>query len=114
MAAKKGAKGLLIYPDPEDYAREGIGSNLTYPNTPWLSSDAVLLAGVYSRLGDPLTPYLPSLEGIYRIAVKDLKNLPQILLQPISYGTAQFLLQQVSGMELPFSVLMLSSGSVSG
>jgi len=101
VAAKKGAKGLLIYPDPEDYAREGIGSNLTYPNTPWLSSDAVLLAGVYSRLGDPLTPYLPSLEGIYRIAVKDLKNLPQILLQPISYGTAQFLLQQVSENDIP-------------
>ena len=86
-----------MYPDPKTFAREGLGKNSTYPNTPWLSSDAVPLAGVYSRFGDPLTPNLPSLDGIYRKSVKDIKNLPPILIQPISYGTARYLLEEAGG-----------------
>ena len=86
-----------MYPDPRDYAKEGLGVNSTYPNTQWLASDAVLLAGISSKLGDPLTPGLPSLDGIYRTAVKDIEDIPRILLQPISYGTARVLLEQAGG-----------------
>ena len=97
MAVKKGAKGLLYYPDPKIYAPEGLGKNSTYPNAPWLSSEAVALAGVYGRFGDPETPYLPSIDGIRRTVFNDIKNDLPMLIQPISYGTARTLLQQVDG-----------------
>lgn len=102
MAASKGAKGLLMYPDPQTYAPDGLGKNSTYPNSPWLSSDAVLLAGIYGEFGDPLTKNLPSQEGIYYKAVKDWSDILPILLQPISYGTARFLLEQAGGKYLRF------------
>lgn len=67
----------------------------------------MLLAGVYGGWGDPLTPYLPSLDGIYRTKVKDIKGLPPILIQPISYGTARLLLEQAGGKDL--NVLTLTN-----
>ncbi|KAL9966685.1 hypothetical protein ACROYT_G024797 [Oculina patagonica] len=101
MAASKGVKGLLMYPDPQTYAPDGLGQNSTYPNSPWLSSEAVPLAGIYGEFGDPLSKKFPSQEGIYYKAVKDWADILPILLQPISYGTARFLLEQVGGDEIP-------------
>lgn len=86
-----------MYPDPQTYARDGVGRNSTYPNAPWLSSEAVQLAGIYGEFGDPLTKRLPSMEGIYRTAKKEWEEILPILLQPISYGTARFLLEQAGG-----------------
>ena len=88
---------MLMYLDPKEYAREGIGENSTYPHTPWLDPDAVVLAGISYKLGDPLTEGLPSLDGIYRKSVRETLFIPSILLQPISYGTARFLLEQTGG-----------------
>ena len=89
---------MLMYLDPKEYAREGFGENSTYPHTPWLDPDAVVLAGISHKLGDPLTDGLPSLDGIYRKSVREtLSFIPRILLQPISYGTARFLLEQTGG-----------------
>lgn len=97
MAISKGAKGLMMYPDPNTYAPDGVGKNSTYPNSPWLSSEAVPLGGIYTEFGDPLSKSLPSMEGIYRKSMKDWQAGLPILLQPISYGTARSLLEQVGG-----------------
>lgn len=87
-----------MYLDPKEYAREGFGENSTYPHTPWLDPDAVVLAGISHKFGDPLTDGLPSLDGIYRKSAKEtLSFIPRILLQPISYGTARSLLEQTGG-----------------
>ena len=86
-----------MYPDPKRYAPDGLDRNSTYPNAPWLSSEAVPLAGIYGEFGDPLTKYLPSQEGIYHTAIKEWKDILPLLLQPISYGTARSLLEQVGG-----------------
>jgi len=103
LAASKGAKGLLMYPDPQRFAPDGLGRSSTYPHAAWLSSEAVPLAGIYSEFGDPLTKSFPSQEGIYQKALKDWKDILPILLQPISYGTARFLLEQAGGKYFFFS-----------
>ena len=91
-----------MYPDPQIYAPDGLGRNSTYPNAPWMSSEAVPLAGIYGEFGDPLTKNLPSQEGIYRTAVEEWKDILPLLLQPISYGTARSLLEQAGGKYLRF------------
>ena len=93
-----------MYPDPETYAPDGLDRSSTYPHSPWLSSEAVPLAGIYGEFGDPLTKNFPSQEGIYQKALKDWKDILPILLQPISYGTARFLLEQAGGKYLSFSL----------
>ena len=88
-----------MYPDPNTYAPEGIGKNSTYPNAPWLSSEAVPLGGVYGELGDPLSKGLPSKEGIFQKSKKNWQVGLPLLLQPISYGTARSLLEEVGGKD---------------
>ncbi|PFX14387.1 putative N-acetylated-alpha-linked acidic dipeptidase isoform X2 [Stylophora pistillata] len=101
LAISKGAKGILMYPDPNVYAPEGIGKNSTYPNAPWLSSEAVPLGGVYGELGDPLSKGLPSKEGIFQKSKKNWQVGLPLLLQPISYGTARSLLEEVGVDDIP-------------
>lgn len=88
-----------MYPEPNIYAPKGIGKNFTYPNAPWLSSEAVPLGGVYGELGDPLSKGVPAKEGIFQKSKKDWHVGLPILLQPISYGTARSLLEEVGGMK---------------
>ena len=97
LAIPKGAKGILIYPDLEEYAKSVPYQNTTYPGGPLLSPKAVMSAQMYTRYGDPLTPGFPSLDGIYRRKKTDIKDIPPILVQPISYGDARWLLQQMTG-----------------
>lgn len=89
-----------MYPDPQTYAPDGLDRNSTYPHAAWLSSEAVPLAGIYGEFGDPLSKSFPSQDGIYQKALKDWKDILPILLQPISYGTARFLLEQAGGKYL--------------
>ena len=97
LAIPKGAKGLLLYPDPEEYVRTSPGPSSTYPDGPWLSSEGVQTAQMYTRYGDPLTPGLPALDGIYRERFEDFKDIPSILVQPISYGDALRLFKRLGG-----------------
>lgn len=101
LAVNKGAKGILMYPDPNIYAPKGIGKNSTYPNAPWLSSEAVPLGGVYGELGDPLSKGVPAKEGIFQKSKKDWHVGLPILLQPISYGTARSVLEEVGVDDIP-------------
>ncbi|EDO34973.1 predicted protein [Nematostella vectensis] len=105
-AAKYGAIGFISFPDVPFYAPEGTGPNETYPSKPWLSRDAVQPSSFakYPYVGDPLTPGLPAIRGIYRKPLSEFrKTAPAIPAQPISYGQALDLLKLLKGPNVPDS-----------
>lgn len=59
VAQKKGAVGVLLYSDPQEFAQEG--RNRAYPGTWWMPGMAVQSGTVYLNNGDPLTPFYPSI-----------------------------------------------------
>lgn len=91
-AARCGAIGALLYSDPADYAQEGYGADDTYPNTSWLPGTSALYGSIQKwDSGDPLTPGLPSIDGMYRRPAS-ADFLPPIPAHPIGYDDAiQFL-----------------------
>jgi hypothetical protein len=95
-AATHGAIGALLYPDPYYYSREGQSDEDTYPNTVWSSRDAIYEKPLRYMFGDPLTPDLPSIPGMYRRPLNET-GLPSIPSQPISYKDAMFLLSKMNG-----------------
>lgn len=99
-AAKRGAVGAILYVDPAIVAEEGTDSSNTYPNAPWVSKDAVFSKKLSRGNGDPLTPHLPSITGMYR-RPRNESNLPSIPAQPISYEDALNLLSRLRGNEVP-------------
>jgi hypothetical protein len=65
-AERRGAKALIIYSDPADYASDGV--NKTYPDYRWLSSDGVQRGNLWMVKGDPLTPGYPA-TGKYMLQI---------------------------------------------
>ncbi|XP_031568869.1 aminopeptidase NAALADL1-like isoform X2 [Actinia tenebrosa] len=99
-AAKLGAKGALLYPDPIEHSSEGQSEEDTYPNTVWSSPEAIFEKPLRYMYGDPLTPDLPSIPGMYRRPLNKT-GLPSIPSQPISYKDAMYLLSRLNGSEVP-------------
>ena len=95
-AAKRGAVGAILYVDPASVTKEGTDSSDTYPNAPWGSKEAVFSKKLTRNNGDPLTPHLPSITGMYR-RLRNESNLPSIPAQPISYEDALNLLSRLRG-----------------
>ncbi|XP_071850871.1 glutamate carboxypeptidase 2-like [Apostichopus japonicus] len=62
LAAKFGAKGLILYSDPADYNVEG---GPIYPQGTYLPSHGILRGSVLQVIGDPLTPLFPAIGKIY-------------------------------------------------
>ena len=93
-AAALGAIGALVFPEPP---RSGHGPNDTYPNTRWTSGEAIPERPMAANLGDPLTPGMPSIDGIYR-GPMNMTKFGAIPTQPISYNDALLLLKQLKGM----------------
>ena len=50
--------------------------------------------------GDPLTPLLPSIDGIYRLNRNDTDGLPKIPAQVITYDDAVEFLKRLGGKTL--------------
>lgn len=94
----RGAKGLIIYSDPADYAIEG--SSEVYPNTWYLPESGVQRGSVFRPSGDPLTPAYPATENAFRES-EDSIDLPHIPVQPISYGDAIHILREMEGDDVP-------------
>lgn len=93
QAEERGAKGVLIYSDPED---DGFTRGPVYPDGPWRPADGIQRGSIqyiFQYPGDPLPPGEPSVPGTRRIAPEDAGNLPRIPTTPISYGDAQPLLE---------------------
>ncbi|XP_028415064.1 glutamate carboxypeptidase 2-like isoform X1 [Dendronephthya gigantea] len=95
-----GAVGAILYNDPADYAPEG--QDKVYPNYIWLPKTGVQRGSIITTRGDPITPGLPSIDGVFRISPKDA-GLPQIPATPMPYGDAVNILKIMKGREVPTS-----------
>lgn len=102
LAEKYGAKGIIIYSDPE---QDGYVNGNVYPDGPNRPESGLqrgsLMYPTYS--GDPLTPNGPSIPGtLNRIKREDAINLPQkIVVLPMSHRDAKQFLSKLEGPEVP-------------
>ena len=90
-----GAAGALLYSDPADYSPEGM--NNTFPKTWWLPGTGTQRGNIWFSDGDPLTPLLPSIDGVYRITRNDTDELPNIPAQVLTYDDAVEFLKRLKG-----------------
>jgi N-acetylated-alpha-linked acidic dipeptidase len=103
LAEQHGAKGVIIYSDPED---DGYGRGAVYPQGPWRPRDSIQRGSIqflWDYPGDPLTPNEPSVPGTKRLDPDQATDLAKIPSTPISYGEAQPLLAALGGPEAPES-----------
>jgi N-acetylated-alpha-linked acidic dipeptidase len=103
QAELRGAKGLIIYSDPED---DGFTRGTVYPDGPWRPADGIQRGSIqyiFNYPGDPLTPGTPAIPGTLRQSPEEAGNLPRIPTTPISYGEARPLLESLTGPEAPES-----------
>ena len=101
LAEQHGAKGVIIYSDPED---DGYVKGPVYPKGPWRPADSIQRGSIqflWEYPGDPLTPGRPSVPGTARLAPDQATNLAKIPSTPISCGEAQPLLKALGGPEAP-------------
>jgi N-acetylated-alpha-linked acidic dipeptidase len=101
LAEQHGAKGVIIYSDPED---DGFVKGKVYPEGPWRPSDSIQRGSIqfiWDYPGDPLTPGSPSVPGTERLEPDQATNLAKIPSTPISWGEAQPLLKALGGPEAP-------------
>jgi N-acetylated-alpha-linked acidic dipeptidase len=59
IAESKGAIGVILYSDPQNYAADG--RNFVYANSVWMPGMAVQSGSLFLGQGDPLTPNYPAL-----------------------------------------------------
>ncbi|XP_028397055.1 glutamate carboxypeptidase 2-like isoform X2 [Dendronephthya gigantea] len=93
-----GAVGAILYNDPADFAPDG--QDKVYPNYIWLPKTGVQRGSIFIVPGDPLTPGLPSVEGVFRIPEANA-GLPKIPATPMPYGDALRLLEIMEGEDAP-------------
>lgn len=104
FAEASGAAGLIIYTDPED---SGFARGLVFPEGPYYNESTIQRGSVLTTdfTGDPLTPFEPALPLDHKQKVNrlDPKNaqLHSIPVTPISYGSAQKILEQMKGDPVP-------------
>src|SRR4051794_17059037 len=101
LAEQHGAKGVIIYSDPED---DGFVRGPVFPDGPWRPADSIQRGSIqylWDYPGDPLTPGTPSIPGTRRLKPSQATDRARIPSTPISYGDAQPLLQALGGPEAP-------------
>ncbi|KAL9983850.1 hypothetical protein ACROYT_G006090 [Oculina patagonica] len=94
-----GAAGVLLYSDPADYSPEGMDN--TFPKTWWLPGTGTQRGNIWMSDGDPLTPLLPSIDGVYRLTRNDTDVLPNIPAHVITYDYAVEFLKRLKGVQVP-------------
>ena len=94
-AEQHGAAGVLLYTDPHEFAPDG--PNNTFPHSFWLPDTGIQRGGAIYRgiPGDPKTPGLPSIDGMYRSA--DSNFMSTVPSYQLSYGDASEILQLMKG-----------------
>ncbi|PSL07108.1 N-acetylated-alpha-linked acidic dipeptidase [Cecembia rubra] len=105
FAEEYGAAGLIIFTDPAD---AGFSRGLVYPEG-FLFNDNSIQRGSLLTVdwtGDPLTPFEPALPldsktKVKRLDPKEVKGLHTIPVTPISYGSAQEILEKMNGKPVP-------------
>src|SRR5687767_3512569 len=101
VAEDHGAVGLIIYSDPAD---DGYAQGDVYPQGPWRplhSAQRGSVQYIFEAPGDPMTPGRPSIPGERRLHMSEIKGIPRIPVQPISYGAARRLLEPLRGPVRP-------------
>ena len=101
LAEEHGAKGVIIYSDPED---DGFVKGPVFPDGPWKDANGIQRGSIeyiFEYPGDPLTPGAPSIPGTPRLDPADATNLPRIPTTPISYGDAKPMLEALGGPAAP-------------
>lgn len=96
-----GAVGALLYSDPADYSPQGMKE--TFPKTWWLPGTGTQRGTIGLADGDPLTPLLPSIDGVYRLAINDTDAIPKIPAQVLTYDNAVEFLRRLGGQRVPSS-----------
>ncbi|RZS97204.1 M28 family peptidase [Cecembia calidifontis] len=105
FAEEYGAAGLIIFTDPAD---AGYTRGPVYPEG-FLFNDNSIQRGSLLTVdwtGDALTPFEPALPldsktKIKRLDPKEVKGLHKIPVTPISYGSAQEILEKMKGKPVP-------------
>src|SRR3954452_12870059 len=103
LAEQHGAKGVIIYSDPED---DGFVRGPVYPAGPWRPAASIQRGSIqflWDYPGDPLTPGAPSVPGTRRLDPSQATDIAKIPSTPISYGDAQPMLQALGGPVAPES-----------
>lgn len=101
LAQERGAVGCIIYSDPAD---DGYGRGAVYPEGPHRPPQGVQRGSVMDMPiypGDPTTPFVASVPGAKRLAVKDSPTILKIPVLPVSHSDAQPLLEAIGGQEAP-------------
>ncbi|XP_055334529.1 putative N-acetylated-alpha-linked acidic dipeptidase [Paramacrobiotus metropolitanus] len=91
IAAKYGAKAVMLFLDPSAVAPYGINESQVYPNTQWMPGSAMERGSVFLGKGDPQSQGFvsePYDKLTYR-AQSDPNDMPQIPATPIGYEDAQ-------------------------
>ncbi|KAL3873961.1 hypothetical protein ACJMK2_037036 [Sinanodonta woodiana] len=104
FAEKNGAKGIIIFSDPEDYTDKD--TSRVYDKDWWLPKSGAQRGTVYIGDGDPLTPDYPATETAYRYAENASDQefyLPKIPAHPIGYEIAEHIMGALEGEEVPES-----------
>jgi N-acetylated-alpha-linked acidic dipeptidase len=97
IAQQLGAVGLIIYSDPQD---DGYVQGKVFPDGPWRPETGVQRGSVqYLSIcaGDPRRPVCGGNKPNYNYT----EVIPQIPVQPISWGDAQPFLKAIGGPEAP-------------
>lgn len=97
-AQKYGAKAILIYSDPQDYAP--VPDEDLYPHGWWLPRSGVQRGSILMGTGDPLTPRYPAKDGVLRKSSSEIK-MPYIPAHPISAEDAEQFLSRLGGVDAP-------------
>jgi N-acetylated-alpha-linked acidic dipeptidase len=105
FAEQHGAAGLIIFTDPAD---AGYARGLVYPEG-FLFNDNSIQRGSLLTVdwtGDALTPFEPALpiDGktkVQRLKPEEVNGLHTIPVTPISYGSAQEILEKMNGKTVP-------------
>lgn len=98
-AEERGAAGVVIYSDPAD-----VGRGPGYPEGGWFNEHSIQRGSIVTKPfpGDPLTPfYEADAAGALERIDPDDAELPGIPVQPIGWGAAQRILEQMEGDALP-------------
>ncbi|XP_071962718.1 N-acetylated-alpha-linked acidic dipeptidase 2-like [Antedon mediterranea] len=100
LAEAAGAKGVILYSDPDDYASEEAKD--VYPNDWWLPGSGAQRGNVFvsDAKGDPLTPGFPANDYAYRLS-DEKTALTKIPVHPIGYDDAEKLLRELDGEDVP-------------
>jgi N-acetylated-alpha-linked acidic dipeptidase len=100
-AQDRGARGVLIYSDPQD---DGYVKGDVYPDGPMRPASAVQRGSVQflsQGPGDPSTPGYASTRGARRVPRDAMTGIPRIPSLPLSWGEASKILKALAGERVP-------------